>query len=60
VLGQTPRHLKAEMTAWLRRLFRSESKAEARQVFAELARELDGKAENALQTLEAGEMRPKS
>jgi transposase-like protein len=54
VLGQTPRHLKAEMTAWLRRIFRSESKAEARQAFGELARELDGKAENALQTLEAG------
>jgi transposase-like protein len=42
------------MTAWLRRIFRSESKAEARQAFGELARELDGKAENALQTLEAG------
>jgi transposase-like protein len=54
VLGQTPRHLKAEMTAWLRRIFRSESKAEARQAFGELARELDGKAETALQTLEAG------
>jgi transposase-like protein len=54
VLGQTPRHLKAEMTAWLRRIFRSESKAEARQAFRELARELDGKAETALQTLEAG------
>jgi len=54
VLGQTPRHLKAEMTAWLRRIFRSESQAEARQAFGELARELDGKAEKALQTLEAG------
>jgi len=54
VLGQTPRHLKAEMTAWLRRIFRSESQAEARQAFGELARELDGTAEPALQTLEAG------
>ena len=54
VLGQTPRHLKAEMTAWLRRIFRSESQAEARQAFGELARELDGRAEKALQTLEAG------
>jgi len=54
VLGQTPRHLKAEMTAWLRRIFRSESKAEARGAFRELARELDGRAETALQTLEAG------
>jgi len=54
VLGQTPRHLKAEMTAWLRRIFRSESQAEARQAFGELARELDGKAEKALQTLETG------
>jgi transposase-like protein len=54
VLGQTPRHLKAEMAAWLRRIFRSESKAEARQAFGELAGELDGKAESALQTLEAG------
>jgi len=54
VLGQTPRHLKAEMTAWLRRIFRSESQAEARQAFGELARELDGTAETALQTLEAG------
>jgi transposase-like protein len=42
------------MTAWLRRIFRSESKAEARQAFSELARELDGRAEKALQTLEAG------
>jgi len=54
VLGQTPRHLKAEMTAWLRRIFRSESQAEARQAFGELARELDGTAETALQTLETG------
>ena len=54
VLGRTPRHLKAEMTAWLRRIFRSESKAEARQAFRELTREMEGKAENALQTLEAG------
>jgi len=54
VLGQTPRHLKAEMTAWLRRIFRSESQAEARQAFGELARELDGKAGKALQTLETG------
>jgi len=54
VLGQTPRHLKAEMTAWLRRIFHSESQAEARQAFGELARELDGTAETALQTLEAG------
>jgi transposase-like protein len=54
VLDQTPRHLKAEITAWLRRTFRSESKAEARQAFVELARELGGKAEKALQTLEAG------
>jgi transposase-like protein len=54
VLGQTPRHLKAEMTAWLRRIFRSESQAEARGAFRELTRELERKAENALQTLEAG------
>jgi len=54
VLGQTPRHLKAEMTAWLRRIFRSESKAEARQAFGELCREMEDQAENALQTLEAG------
>ena len=54
VLGQTPRHLKAEITAWLRRIFRSESQAEARQAFGELARELDGKAEKAIETLEAG------
>jgi len=54
VLGQTPRHLKAEMTAWLRRIFRSESQAEARAALRELTRELEGKAESALQTLEAG------
>lgn len=54
VLGQTPRHLKAEMTAWLRRIFRSESQAEARQAFRELSREMEGKAEAALDTLEAG------
>ena len=42
------------MTAWLRRIFRSESQAEARQAFGELARELDGKTEKALHTLETG------
>lgn len=54
VLGQASRHQKEELAAWLRRIFRSESKAEARQAFQELSEAMEGKAEEALQTLENG------
>lgn len=54
VLGQTPSHLKEEMASWLRRIFRSERKAEAGQAFQELTEEMEGKAAAAMETLENG------
>lgn len=54
VLKVTPKHLRSEMTAWLRRIFRSESQAEARRAFDALAEEFEGTAEAALEILEAG------
>jgi len=54
VLKVTPKHLRSEMTAWLRRIFRSENQAEARSAFEALAEEFEGKAEAALEILEAG------
>lgn len=54
VLKVTPKHLRGEMTAWLRRIFRSENQAEAREAFDALADELEGKAEAALEVLEEG------
>lgn len=54
ILGHTPRHLKEEMAAWLRRIFRSETKAEARQACADLTEEMNGRADKALDVLDAG------
>ena len=54
VLKVTPKHLRAEMTAWLRRIFRSENQAEARVAFDALAEAFEGKAEAALEVLEEG------
>lgn len=54
VIGATPKAHRTEMVDELRRLFRSESKAEARRVFAELAEALEGKADAALAVLEGG------
>lgn len=54
VLGRTPRHLRAQMAAGLRRLFQAEDRAAARTAFAALAAALAGKAERALTLLEEG------
>ena len=52
VLKRTPKHLRGEMTACFR--FRSENKREARRAFEELVEEFEGKAEAALDIVEAG------
>src|SRR5690606_157182 len=49
VLKVTPKHLRGEMTAWLRRIFRSENQTEARTAFDALAEEVEGKADAALE-----------
>jgi len=54
VLKVTPKHLRGEMTAWLRRIFRSENQAEARTAFDVLAEEIEGTADAALEVLEDG------
>jgi putative transposase len=54
VLGRTPRHLRAQMAAGLRRLFQAEDRAAARTAFAVLATALAGKADRALTILEEG------
>lgn len=54
VLKVTPKHLRGEMTAWLRRIFRSENKREARSAFEEVVEEFEGKADAALDILEDG------
>ena len=54
VLGRTPRHLRAQMAAGLRRLFQAEDLAAAHTAFAVLARALSGKADRALTILEEG------
>lgn len=54
VLKVTPKHLRSEMTAWLRRIFRSENQSEARAAFDVLAEQIEGKADAALDILEAG------
>ena len=48
VLGRTPRHLRAQMAAGLRRIFQAEDLATARTAFAGLATALAGKADRAL------------
>lgn len=54
VLKVTPKHLREEMTAWLRRIFRSENQREARSAFDALAEEIEGTADAALEVLEEG------
>jgi putative transposase len=54
VLGRTPRHLRAQMAAGLRRIFQAEDRAAARTAFAALAAALVGKADRALTILEEG------
>ena len=54
VLGRTPRHLRAQMAAGLRRIFQAEDLAAARMAFAVLATALAGKADRALTILEEG------
>jgi putative transposase len=54
VLGRTPRHLRAQMAAGLRRIFQAEDRAAARTAFAALAVALAGKADRALTILEDG------
>jgi putative transposase len=54
VLGRTPRHLRAQMAAGLRRSFQAEDRAAARAAFAVRAAALAGKADRALTLLEEG------
>ena len=54
VLGRTPRHLRAQMAAGLRRIFQAEDRAAAHMAFAVLATALAGKADRALTILEEG------
>ena len=54
VLGLTSKHLKARMTAGVRRIFRAAEASEARQAFQALVAELAGKANRALEVLENG------
>ena len=54
VLGRTPRHLRAQMAAGLRRIFQAEDQAAAHMAFAGLATALAGKADRALTLLEDG------
>jgi transposase-like protein len=54
VLGHTPRHLRAQMAAGLRRVFQAEDRPTARAAFAGVATALEGKADRALAILEEG------
>lgn len=54
VIGATPKAERAEMVEQVRRLFRSETKQEARAVFQEMATRFEGKADTALAVLETG------
>jgi putative transposase len=54
VLGRTPRHLRAQMAAGLRRVFQAEDMAAARAAFAAVGTALAGKAARALEVLEEG------
>lgn len=54
VLGRTPRHLRTQMAAGLRRIFQAEDQATARTAFAAVASALEGKADRALAVLEEG------
>jgi transposase-like protein len=54
VLGHTPRPLRAQMAAGLRRVFQAEDRPTARAAFAGVATALEGKADRALAILEEG------
>jgi transposase-like protein len=54
VLGRTPRHLRAQMAAGLRRSCQAEDLSAAHTAFAALAAALAGKADRALTLLEEG------
>lgn len=54
VLGRTPRHLRAQMAAGMRRILQAEDAPTARGTFAVLAAALEGKADRALAVLEDG------
>ena len=54
VLGRTPRHLRAQMAAGLRRIFQAEDRPTARAAFAALVAALEGKADRAWTILEEG------
>jgi putative transposase len=54
VLGRTPRHLRAQMAAGLRRILQAEDRSAARAAFAAVAAALEGKADRALAILEEG------
>ena len=53
-LGRTPRHLRAQMAAGLRRIFQAEDRPTARAAFAALVAALEGKADRAWTILEEG------
>ena len=54
VLGAASNRYRATLAAGMKRIFASENQAEARERFRQLADELDGKAEKAIETLENG------
>jgi transposase-like protein len=54
VLGRTPRQLRAQMAAGLRRIFQAEDAPSARAACAALVTAFDGKADRALAVLEEG------
>lgn len=54
IIGASPKAERAAMVEQVRRLFRSETKQEARAVFQEMATRFEGKAEAALAVLEGG------
>lgn len=54
VLGHTPKYLRAQMAAGLRRILQAEDAATARATFMAVAATLDGQADRALTVLEEG------
>jgi putative transposase len=54
VLGRTPRHLRAQMAAGLRRICQAEARAVARAACAAVGTALAGKADRALEVVEEG------
>ena len=54
VLGAASNRYRATLATGMKRIFASETQAEARERFRQLADELDGKAEKAIETLENG------